>query len=231
MPIAKKINENFFKKWSPEMAYVLGFFAADGCMMKNRRGAHFIEFQITDKDILLKIRKCLGSNHKISIREEKDNCKTRYRLQIGSKVIFRDLLNLGLTPRKSNTIKLPKIPDEYFSQFVRGYFDGDGNVYANTYKRAGRGDKLSITLLSGFTCGSRSFLKKMHLKLKKVAFISGGTLYKSNSGVHRLYFSVKDSSRMYSFIYNNAGNLFLSRKKRVFEEYFRKQCCSVEKTV
>jgi intein-encoded DNA endonuclease-like protein len=223
MPIAKKINENFFKKWSPVMAYVLGFFAADGCMMKNRRGAHFIEFQITDKDILLKIRKCIGSNHKISIREEKDNYKTRYRLQIGSKTIFSDLLKLGFTPRKSNTIKFPSVPDEYLSHFVRGYFDGDGNVYANTYKRADRGGRLSVTLLSGFTCGSRSFLKKMHLKLKNLACVSGGTLYRSNSGVYRLYFSVKDSSKMYGFIYNNAGNLFLSRKKKVFEKYFKKR--------
>ena len=26
------------------MAYVRGYFAADGCMIKNRRGAHFTEF-------------------------------------------------------------------------------------------------------------------------------------------------------------------------------------------
>jgi intein-encoded DNA endonuclease-like protein len=223
MPIEKKINENFFKKWSLEMAYVLGFFAADGCMMKNKRGAHFIEFQITDKDILLKIRKCLGSNHKISIREEKDNCKTRYRLQIGSKIIFSDLSKLGFTPRKSNTIKFPSIPDRYFSHFARGYFDGDGNVYANTYKRAVRGGKLSITLLSGFTCGNREFLGKLHLKLRNTAHISGGTLYKSKSGVFRLYFSVKDSGKMYRFMYNDVGNLCLLRKKVVFENYFTKR--------
>ena len=50
------------------MAYVLGFFAADGNMIKNKRGAHFIEFQITDKNLLEKIRELLGSNQKIAIR-------------------------------------------------------------------------------------------------------------------------------------------------------------------
>ncbi len=30
MPIYKTKNEAFFKKWTPEMAYVLGFFTADG---------------------------------------------------------------------------------------------------------------------------------------------------------------------------------------------------------
>jgi len=57
MPIFRTKNEDFFKKWSPEMAYVLGFFAADGNMLKNRRGAHFMEFTSTDKDIIVKIRK------------------------------------------------------------------------------------------------------------------------------------------------------------------------------
>lgn len=75
MPIARKKDDNFFKKWSPEMAYVIGFFTADGCMIRNKRGAHFIEFQITDKDILIKIRKVLQSNHKISIRKGKGNDK------------------------------------------------------------------------------------------------------------------------------------------------------------
>ena len=56
MPIFKTKNENFFKAWSPDMAYVLGFFAADGSMYRTNRGTYFIEFQITDKDLLLKIR-------------------------------------------------------------------------------------------------------------------------------------------------------------------------------
>ena len=75
MPILKTKNENFFKKWSPEIAYVLGFFAADGNMTKNKRGAHFIEFQITDQDLLIKIKKLLGSNHKIGIRKKLSNGK------------------------------------------------------------------------------------------------------------------------------------------------------------
>src|SRR3990167_6827407 len=105
MPIFRTKNEDFFKKWSPEMAYVLGFFAADGNMLKNRRGAHFMEFTSTDKDIIVKIRKALGSSHKISCRQTNPKWKPAYRIQIGSKVIFSDLLELGMTPAKSNVIK------------------------------------------------------------------------------------------------------------------------------
>src|SRR3989344_4542443 len=128
MPVNKTLNQDFFKKWSSEMAYVLGFFAADGNMIKNKRGAHFIEFQITDRDILNQIKNLLGSNHKISIRDRNKKWKKSYRLQLGSKEIFNDLIKLGMVPRKSNILKFPKIPDVYLADFVRGYFDGDGHV-------------------------------------------------------------------------------------------------------
>ena len=31
------VNENFFKKWTPEMAYVFGFFCADGLFLKRKK--------------------------------------------------------------------------------------------------------------------------------------------------------------------------------------------------
>lgn len=64
------------------MAYILGFFCADGSMIRNKRGAHFIDFQITDGDLLFKIRKAFGSNHKIGTRKKKTLMKagfTNYR--------------------------------------------------------------------------------------------------------------------------------------------------------
>jgi hypothetical protein len=212
MPIYKKKNENFFKKWSPEMAYVLGFFAADGCMIKNKRRAHFIEFQITDKDILLKIQKLLGSDHKISKRNMQVGWKTVYRLQIGSKVIFNDLLNFGFTPRKSKIIKLPEIPGEYFRHFVRGYFDGDGNVHIQN-RRDRKSEKVIIQSL--FTCGSKIFLAHFHEKLKKLALVKGGNVG-YYSGAYRLRFSINDSQKLYTFMYRGAKELFLARKKAVF---------------
>ncbi len=82
MPIYKEINVKFFKKWTPEMAYILGFFAADGNMLKNKRGAHFIEFNTVDKELLEKIKKTLRSDHKISARRRSEKWATCYRLQI-----------------------------------------------------------------------------------------------------------------------------------------------------
>ena len=71
MPIYRALNQDFFGAWSSEMAYVLGFFAADGSMVKNTRGAHFIEFTITDRIVLEQLRKVTGSTHRIAERKKK----------------------------------------------------------------------------------------------------------------------------------------------------------------
>jgi len=221
MPIYKTKKENFFKKWTSEMAYILGFFTADGCMVKNKRGARFIEFQITDKKLLEKIRETLSSNHKISERQHKNkNWRNAYHLQIGSKTMFDDLLKLGLTPNKSKTIKLPHIPNKYFSHFLKGYFDGDGCVNICIYKRKNRNNKSTTIINSGFTSGSKKILLDIKNRLTKSHIIEGGTLYYHQG--YRLWFSIKDSMRLYKFMYKNSkNNLFLHRKKRVFEKYFK----------
>jgi intein-encoded DNA endonuclease-like protein len=227
MPILKKKNEHFFKTWSPEMAYVLGFFAADGCMIRNNRGAYFIEFYNTDRGILEEIKEVLGSDHIISGRKRGEKWKVIYRLQIGSKEMFEDLLYLGMTPNKSKTLRMPDVPGKYFGDFTRGYFDGDGNAYANEYRRKDR-NELSVTLLTGFTCGSRNFLEALHLRLKESAGISGGSLF-SRESYFRLHFSVRDSCKLYAFMYNTRSDLFLRRKRDIFEGYFRKRGIIVAK--
>lgn len=220
MPIFRKKDDKFFAKWSPEMAYVLGFFAADGNMTKNKRGGHFISFEITDKELLEKIRESLKSNHKITLLRKNKSWKPSYRLQIGSKEMFLNLVALGMTPKKSKTLKFPIIPPRYLPDFVRGYFDGDGNVTIGKYIRANRKNKKSTTLLSGFISGSKNFLEGLRDSLKASNVIKGGTLY-YGSAAYRLYFSVNDSFALYRFMYKDIrSNLFLPRKKKIFEKYF-----------
>lgn len=199
------------------MAYVLGFFAADGSMHRNKRGAYFIEITSIDKEILEKIRNALQSNHALSMRPGKGNERTQYHFQIGSKIMYADLLALGLTPRKSKTITLPLIPEKYFPDFVRGYFDGDGHVYTGTYRAPDRINPKRV-FLSGFTSGSRVFLEQLWKQLKEIG-IQGGTLY-HGSRAYQLCFSAKDSTRLYNIMYQNRPELCLARKRDKFEKYF-----------
>ena len=222
------VDENFFKNWTPEMAYVLGFFAADGCLTVNhKRGNKYIEFTSTDYDIIEKIKTALKSDHKIGIRLGKKNCKTAYRLQIGSKEIFDDLIALGFTPTKSLVMKFPIIPTRYLAHFVRGYFDGDGH---SNFCRFYRKDRLTYGkfLQSGFTSGSKIFLEKLQLILKENINLKLGTLY-SHSGF-RLNYSSKDSKKLFDFIYKDCSNtIYLARKYLKFKNEIEKfwGCSSV----
>ena len=203
------------------MAYILGFFAADGSMYKTKRGTHFIEFQITDKELLQQIKKLFDSNHRIAIRNRSKECKPLYRLQIGSKTMFSDLIKLSMTPRKSKTLKFPDIPVNHLRHFVRGYFDGDGNVWSGLVHKTDR-KKPSRTLIAGFTCGSKKFLISLMATLKTRGGLVGGSLqYRSRA--YRLHYSTADAARLYKFMSYGNNRLGLGRKSLVFERFLKKR--------
>jgi len=185
-------------------------------MLRNNRGAHFIEFTITDRIVLEQIQRVTGSTHKIAIRERGGNCKTAYRLQIGSKEWFADLSRLGFTQNKSSTLVFPKIPKRYFGSFVRGYFDGDGCVYFKKHRVKHRTNKIWV-FITLFTCGSYPFLEDLHAHLLKSG-IKGGHISRKKSG-YDMGFSRYDSLALYRLMYHTAevSDMFLPRKREKLE--------------
>ena len=105
------------------MAYVLGFFAADGYITVNKRGGQFWCIQITDKELLEEIKGVIGSEHKISVRiRKKVTESTQYRLQIGSFEMCNDLRYLGYSEKKTKSLAVPNIPKKYlFTVGIRFY--------------------------------------------------------------------------------------------------------------
>ncbi len=217
MPIYKKINKNFFKKWTNKMAYILGFLFADGNIVYTKRNTWFWSIQITDKGILKKIKREINSSHKISLKKRHKNQKQLYRFQIGSKDMCNDLISLGLTEKKSKTMLFPEVPREYFSDFLRGYFDGDGGVWVGIKSR--KQNKRTYIISTFFTSGSKDFLILLRKKLFENGLL-GGSLVEKERGFD-LKYSVKDSLILYRIMYNSKCSLFLSRKKDVFEKYIK----------
>ena len=216
----RAVDHDFFKKWTPGMAYVLGFFAADGCMIQNNRGGHFIEFHITDKELLYDIRSVLKSNHKISVRTRDPKHKIGYRIQIGSKQMYEDLSTLGFRSRKSLDLDMPQIPKKYFGHFVRGYFDGDGCVYFKSLKFADR-KNLRHVLQSVFSCGTFDFLVALRGLLHKQG-VQGGSLKKKKRG-NELMLSHLDSVALFHLMYDTVpdNGLFLARKHKKYVRALR----------
>jgi hypothetical protein len=115
------IDGDFFKTWSHNMAWVVGYITADGCVRKNK---YEVKIKSIDYEMLEFVRQNLSTNYQIK-KEKGSNC---YSISIYSKNIIDDLYKLGITDKKSLTIHLPSIPKEYFWSFLRGLIDGDGHI-------------------------------------------------------------------------------------------------------
>ena len=197
------------------MAYVLGFFAADGYLTHNKRGADFWSIQITDLPLLRLIRKSVESDHKIGVRERPKNESTLYRLQIGSKEMCNDLRMLGFGERKTKTLAVPNVPERYFADFVRGYFDGDGNIWFGVIHKERKTSHL--TLLTALTSCSEPFLRNIQERLNVSAHTTG-SIIRSHAGTYfRLQYSKNDSLQLFNFMYNDS-TLKLVRKYRQFKK-------------
>lgn len=203
------------------MAYVLGFFAADGNLIKNKRGACFFSLEICDLDILKKIRGVMGSEHTIGYRLNKNDFqrKPAYRLQIGSKDIYNDLHRLGFVANKTYNMSVPLVPESYFLDFVRGYFDGDGNVWTGMVHKERSTPLFAIQTV--FTSCSEVFLLNLMQRLERYGI--KGRLRKEKS-YYRLVYSIGSSIQFFSFMYKEyKGTLYLRRKKVIFDSYLKRK--------
>lgn len=200
------------------MAYVLGFFAADGNIVESKRSNYYFAIYSTDRDILAKMMMVMESNHKLSKRSSASG--VTYRFQIGSKSMHEDLIRLGFISNKSSRMILPKIPTSFIGDFVRGYFDGDGNVWVGFLNKK----RVTPTrvIQAAFTSGSKEFLLGLRLVLRRLG-LNGGCVYNSKSrNFSRLQFSTLDTLKLAEIMYNNSPKLFLKRKKLRFDQ-FKKQ--------
>lgn len=119
---------DFFRRWSAEMAYVLGYWWADGYMYLKPHGAHEIEIASVDRDHLEQIAQSIGVNYQLRQVARDQRC---YELTFCSKQMYQDLERLGGTPHKSRTIGFPPVPTDLLPHFVRGFVDGDGSLSWN----------------------------------------------------------------------------------------------------
>ena len=189
------------------MAYVLGFWYADGYMRKDR--SYRILFYCNDTDILKQIRKALNSDHPIFLTKKQWSCHT---LCVWSKQLYADLEKLGGISGKSKVMTFPAVPQVFLPDFIRGYFDGDGSVFFTTYRRTKDG-KITKELRTNFTSGSRQFLErlmqilntKLGLSIKRLGvFNNGGSL--------KLGYGSKDSDALLHYMYYDNFRIGLKRK-------------------
>src|SRR5690606_32070216 len=119
---------------TPDKAYWLGFFAADGYITSNNLKMGFL-LNRGDKKHLEKLQKALESNYPLSVRTFYASILggdikqySNVSLHINSKKLVNDIIYLGFTSNKTKDLKYPKINMALDRHFIRGYLDGDGSI-------------------------------------------------------------------------------------------------------
>src|SRR3989344_6952763 len=121
--ILKRHNAYFI--WTHELAYAMGLLTTDGNLSSD--GRH-LDFTSKDIELVESFKKIMHLKNKIGRKRSGSEQEKKYfRIQFGQAKLYEWLLKIGLSPNKSKILQDIKIPDQYFFDFLRGCFDGDGN--------------------------------------------------------------------------------------------------------
>lgn len=203
--MAKYLAQNKVNiKWSPDFAYAIGLLASDGYLSKD--GRH-IGIKSKDLEMVNNFRKALGIKNKIGrgVRGY-ETVKKYFYVQFGDIIFYRFLNGIGLTVAKSRTIRKVNVPYNFFGDFLRGLFDGDGTFYSSWDRRWPN----SFVFQIAFCSASFDFILWLKDSLAKFYGVKG--FIREGSRVYNLRYVKGDTRKLFSKMYHKNKALFLSRK-------------------
>lgn len=201
------IKEDYFKEWSRNMSYILGFTYADGSINTTKHHSKLVfQLQKSDEEVLNFIKQEIQPNRRIYHYERFDNrTENTYAISMidfSSKILIKDLKEIGIISNKTYDDRiLPNIPNKYWWDFVRGWFDGDGSISINSNKKA---ESCYIC------CNSYNMLSQAQ---ERMGF---GVLSNSDNPSRLNFYSKADIQSLFHNMYN--GNFCLTRKFNKFKE-------------
>ena len=192
---------DFFKTWSPDMAWLLGYIWADGSIGHYNTWRLQFGCRLADREVLDRIHVMLGCHQNICVHKEK-----YVFLSLSCKPIVVDLMELhGLVFRKSGkNVKFPRVPDKYFCHFTRGYLDGDGCV---SFVGRHRNVQVELYGTQKFIVGLRDGICfQLNIRVSEVKY------YRNN--IWRVIWGAQgDVYKLYKWLYSN-GYVCLERKRK-----------------
>jgi len=216
-PKTYRVNDNYFKKWSHNMAYILGLWFSDGCITS--KSVFAITLHERDRKLLQDVLAEMASNHVVT---KNRRCSV---IRINSADIYNDIIKLGGKERKSLDCRFPNVPSEYLPGFIRGLWDGDGCITNSKWRGY---DYYRASLYSGskqFMCDAKRIINT-NIPLTKGSIGTrtyrrgtkvNGCVLKRDSVVYVLSLGINDTRRLRDYIYCNDG-LKMGRKYDKFVE-------------
>lgn len=199
--------------WSPEFAYAIGLLVADGCVLND--GRH-IDLTSKDRAQIETFKKCLKLDTKISTKFSGAG-NMSYRV-LFSDVLFRTfLIGIGIHPAKSKTISEVSVPDKYFSDFLRGYFDGDGCSYSFYDPVFPRSYRFYISFISA----SPDYIDWLRMQIQRFVGIKGHLSRHLQSGYVQLKYAKREALLLAQYMYQSPNSPSLRRKHLKIQESVR----------
>jgi len=154
----------------------------------------------------------------IAVSKDREKHPFSYQLVIHNPIITQDLINSGILPRKTYNLGTIEIPNKYFSDFIREFFDRDGTIYI--YKVNG-----TLQIKAGFISSSLSFITKFNQRFCDNLNIFTKSIHKevdkrkNRMTQYNICFYVDDCEKLADFMYKNDSILFLPPKYRIFKKW------------
>ncbi len=217
------LDELFFEKINnEEKAYWLGFLSGDGSITENKVR---LPLAIKDKKYLKKFKKAVKWTGKDYYHKNTNSLEVYFR----SLKMVTDLAQYHITPRKTFTVRFPDIPKSLERHFIRGAFDADGCINRArrvTRKKSGRkyifyGGEFNIE-------GNKEFVSAVQSRLAVLGLPITSINYPGKSINRVRYGGINQLKIIYNYLYKNT-NIFLERKKKLFEDIFKNYRCEIVK--
>jgi hypothetical protein len=209
--------------WSPEMAYVVGLTATDGCLITGRTA---INFKSVDRDLVATYVSILGRTNRIGTQPTRAGGLV-HSVQFTDARLYRWFQKIGLTPRKSLTLGAIDVPEDCLAPLVRGLLDGDGNITDHVWKAdtSRRADYYYEWFRTRFASASRPHLEWLKARLSAALGLRGWIWFDMTRGKGKgeLTYGKHDSIALLSWLYSDRDAPCLLRKRQIWDDYSRRQ--------
>ena len=213
-------------RWSPLIAYAVGLIATDGCLSGD--GRH-IAFVTKDEDLMCIWLRCVGHSQLGYQTTTSSAGNPVYRVQVSDVGLYRWLLGLGLTPRKSLTLGPVLVPSDLFVHLVRGLLDGDGSIYTLRHRPTPRSQPLYWyeRLWTLFGSASSRHVHWLRESIDLAFGLKGAISVRSRAGRHDYYtlkYGNRDSLVLLAALYADVEAPCLGRKREKWRDFVRRNC-------
>lgn len=160
--------------------------------------------------------RCLNLKVKIGLKTSGYTGKKITHIQFGSVNLYNFLLKIGLTPAKTKTIGELHIPDEFFFDFLRGHYDGDGTFYSYWDPRW----RSSFMFYLVFISASKNHIDWLRSSISRLLNIKGHITGKKDN-IYQLKYAKKEALKLIQKMYYNKAICLTRKYKKIKKALLR----------